>query len=221
MIEGQFQLPIWYDLMATFAFAITGAIVGIHKKYDIVGVVALAIAVGVGGGVIRDGVFLNQTPSVVTDWRYLAIVLLAVLFTLVFHNKLAKHWYVIGFFDALGLAAYTVVGTQKSLFAGMTLVAAVLVGVINAIGGGILRDVLAGDKPPIFQPSQLYAIISVLGGIGFLLLTLAFGLSAQVSAISIISVMVTTRIFVMLFDIKTIPATDLPKPKSKKLDTPK
>lgn len=214
MIEGQFQLPIWYDLIATFAFAITGAMVGIHKKYDVVGVVALAIAVGVGGGVIRDGVFLNQTPAMATDWRYLAAVLIAVIFTLILHDKLSKRWFIVGFFDALGLAAYTVVGTQKSLFAGMTLVAAILVGVINATGGGILRDVLAGERPPIFQPSQLYVIISILGGAGFLTLTLFVGLSAQTAAIGIIGVMVASRVLVMLFDIKTLPATELPKPRT-------
>lgn len=219
MIEGQFYLPIWYDLLATFAFGITGAVIGLRKHYDIVGVTSLAIAVGVGGGIIRDGVFLQTIPAMATDWRYMATILLSVVVAIGLMRILEHKAFVltIDMLDALGLAAYAVVGTQKSIFAGLVIAGAVLVGTINAVGGGVLRDILSGEDPRIFRPSQLYAIIAVLGSLLFLGLCGFFHLNAQLSAIIAMAVMILMRAAVIMFDIQTTPAHELIKPiKSKK-----
>lgn len=220
MIHGEYYLPIWYDLLATFAFSITGAMVGLRKHYDIVGVAALAIAVGAGGGVIRDGIFLQNTPSLVTDWRYMGVIFVAVLVALALqHNLESKRAVlVIALLDALGLAAYTIVGTQKSIFAGLAIVGAVLVGVINAAGGGVLRDMLSGEKPHIFRPSQLYALISICGSMLFLLLAAYFDIGAQQAAIAAMTAMIAARVATILFDLKTIPAKDLVKPPKRATD---
>lgn len=217
-MEGEFYLPIWYDLLATFAFAITGAIVGLRKQYDIVGVTSLAVAVGVGGGIIRDGVFLQTTPAAATDWRYAAAIGLAVAVALAMKHRLdyKKVAITIGFLDALGLAAYTIVGTQKALFAGIVVVGAVLVGVINATGGGVLRDVLAGDRPSIFRPSQLYALISVGGSLLFIVLAGLLHIDTQLSAIVTMAMMVSVRMLSIVFDYQTVPADDMIKPIKRK-----
>jgi uncharacterized membrane protein YeiH len=214
MIHGQYYLPIWYDLLATFAFAITGAMVGLRKHYDIVGVTALALAVGVGGGIIRDGVFLQKTPAIATDWRYMAAIFVAVGVALILKHRLEyrKASLAIDLLDALGLAAYTIVGTQKAIFGSLIIVGAILVGVINAVGGGILRDVLSGEEPHIFRPSQLYALISICGSILFLVLAGYFNIGAQQAALIAMSVMFGARVIAILFDVKTVPAKDLVKP---------
>ena len=208
MSGPEFILPIWYDLVATFAFAITGAIIGLQKKYDIVGVVALAIAVGVGGGTIRDGVFLQTAPAIVTDWRYMAAILVAVGVAIalfhVLHNKSLR--LTVDMLDALGLAAYTIVGTQKASLAGFVLFGAVLVGVINAVGGGVLRDILSGVEPRIYQPSQWYALISIGGSLLFLGLAVLAGLDMQLAAIIAMAIMIIIRAIVIVFDIRTRPA---------------
>lgn len=211
MIDGQFVLPIWYDLLATFAFGITGAVIGLRKHYDIVGVTALAIAVGVGGGVIRDGVFLQTTPAFATDWRYMATVLGAVITAILLQKMHDRRRFRLGIdlLDALGLAAYTVVGTQKSIVAGLAIAGAVLVGVINAVGGGVLRDVLSGEDPRIFRPSQLYSLISVCGALLFLLLALSLHMHAQLAAILAMTGMILSRALVIVFDIRTQPAHEL------------
>lgn len=208
MLEGQFILPIWYDLLATFAFAITGAVIGLRKHYDIVGVTSLALAVGVGGGIIRDGVFLQTTPAIATDWRYMAAILLSVAVAIGLKHILERKTFIfmVDMLDALGLAAFAVVGTQKSVFAGLAIVGAVLVGVINAVGGGVVRDILGGDNPRIFKPSQLYALIAVCGSILFLVLGGAFHIDAQPAAIISMTVMVAMRAIVIIFDVKTVPA---------------
>lgn len=232
MIEGQFYLPIWYDLLATFAFGIAGAMIGLQKKYDIVGVVSIALAVGAGGGIIRDGLFLQTVPSFFTDWRYVAVIALAVIVAinlkrLLEHNALIL---AIGIIDALGLAAYSVIGTQKAYFAGVAVIGTILIGVINAVGGGVIGDVLSGDKPRIFMPGQLYAIISVFGATLFLILGLGLGIHAQVAAIIAMSGMIIARTVVILYDIKTRPAHELviarplqnlkPKPRQKQAQIP-
>lgn len=211
MGEGQFILPVWYDLLATFAFAITGAVLGLKKRYDIVGVVSLAIAVGVGGGVIRDGVFLQTIPAAATDWRYLGVILLAVLVAIVMRQRLQrdKTALMVEILDALGLAAFTVVGTQKSLFFGLAIVGAVLVGAINAVGGGVLRDILGGGKPRIFLPSQLYALISVSGALLFIVLYQPLLVDQQLAALIAMAAMIISRIVVIMYDVKTVPAHEL------------
>lgn len=219
MLDGQFTLPIWYDLLATFAFAITGAVIGLRKHYDIVGVTSLALAVGVGGGIIRDGIFLQTTPAIATDWRYMATILLAVGVAIALMRIMERKSFVIvvDLLDALGLAAYTVVGTQKSVLAGLAIAAAVLVGVINAVGGGVLRDILSGQDPRIFRPSQLYALISVCGGLFFVLLAVGMQLEAQVAAILAMAGMIVVRTIVIVFNVQTVPAHELIRRRRKDL----
>lgn len=214
MIEGQFHLPVWYDLLATFAFGISGAVLALRKGYDIVGVTSLALAVGVGGGAIRDGIFLQTTPAFATDWRYLAVLLIAVATAVLLQKGIEHRNFVriVAFMDALGLAAYAVVGTQKSLFAGLAVISAVLVGTINAVGGGVLGDVLSGENPRVFKPSQLYALVAASGALLFWILCRYFHLSAQVAAVIAMTGMVCVRVVVIRFDVKTVPAHDLTKP---------
>lgn len=211
MIDGEFYLPIWYDLLATFAFAITGAIIGLRKQYDIVGVWALAIAVGVGGGIIRDGVFLQTIPAATTDWRYAVAIGVAVLVALVLKHRLDYRHAVlaIGFLDALGLAAYTIVGTQKALHAGLVIAGAILVGVINATGGGVLRDLFSGDKPQVFKPSQLYVLVSFGGSLLFIFTAGHLHINTQISAIIVMAIMILVRMVSIIFNVKTIPAKDI------------
>lgn len=207
MFGGEFNLPVWYDLLATFAFAVTGAMVGLRKHFDIVGIVALAIAVGVGGGTIRDGVFLQKTPAIVENGMYMAVILLAVVVAIGLKHFMHRRGLIltIELLDALGLAAYTIVGSEKSAAAGFVLAGCVLIGVISAVGGGVLRDVLSGSKPKVFQPSQLYVLISVFGSLLFLVLVMYVNLSTNVSAIIAMTCMIAVRFTVILIDVKTRP----------------
>src|SRR5262245_61598524 len=156
-LVGQFQLNAWFDLTATFCFGVTGGLIARRKGYDIVGVLALAFATGAGGGLLRDAVFINrETPVVITDPRYLMVIVLASLVSIFSGSQITRLQKVFLIFDALGLGAYAVVGTQKSLYSGLSIPTAMLVGVLNAVGGGLLRDVIARDEPMLFRPSEYY-----------------------------------------------------------------
>jgi uncharacterized membrane protein YeiH len=206
MLKGQFVLPPALDYIAAFLFALTGGLVAYEKDYDFTGLAAMALAVGLGGGLIRDGIFLQQVPAAVTNWRYLAAVAAAVLIAVALGDKIEKHAkYVILLADAAGLGLYAVVGSQKSIFLGLSVYAAALIGVINATGGGLLRDVLSREDPIIFRPGQLYGVVAIVGVAVFLTLGVGFKTQAWVAAVVCISVTFILRVLTVTFDIRTHP----------------
>ncbi|WP_018953209.1 trimeric intracellular cation channel family protein [Thioalkalivibrio sulfidiphilus] len=173
-----FTLPIYFDLGAVFVFALSGVVVAIRKGYDIVGMFFLALATGAGGGLIRDGLFLQQGPPLfATNPEYLAVIAAAALVGLLFGDHPFFNRRGVAIIDAAGIGGFAVVGIELSLAAGLSVPTALLVGVINGVGGSVIRDVLAGDPPLILRPGQFYAL-AVLGGcFSYMALTQWLGLA--------------------------------------------
>lgn len=170
------QLPMRFELTAVFLFAVTGALLAVGKGYDVVGVFALATFSAVGGGIVRDSFFLQQgTPLVLQDERYLYVIALATLVCLIVGAHLNRFRYVFLLADALGLGIYAVVGTQKALDAGLHFVPAGFVGLANAIGGSILRDVLTGEERLLFKPGEFYVLAALVGTSVFVVLRIWTG----------------------------------------------
>lgn len=194
MLRGDFHLHPAFDLLATALLAVTGALAGRKKGYDLVGVTVLAMAVGVGGALLRDGIFLQQVPAVVKDGRYLAAVLGGVAAVTLLGRRVQRFRLVISIFDALGLGVYAVVGAQKALQAGLPLLSAVLVGGVNAVGGGLLRDVLVREEPFVFRPGELYALAALAGAAAFVLLAAVLGVAAGPAALASVALAVALRL---------------------------
>ena len=155
--QDQFTLPIYFDLGATLLYALTGALVAIRRHYDIIGLFVLAFVSGLGGGLIRDCVFIqNGPPLAMKDSNYLYAVLAGCAVAVVFGRRVDRLQKAFLLADALGLGAYAVVGVEHSLNAGLSVLPAIMVGTINASGGGLLRDVLVRDEPLLLKPGQLY-----------------------------------------------------------------
>jgi uncharacterized membrane protein YeiH len=206
VIQEAFRIPIAFDLGATFIFGITGALVALRRGYDIVGLFALAFVTGVGGGLLRDGIFIQQgPPAVTTDGRYIAVVLLAGLVGLFFHSGVKRLTRWIALLDALGLGAYAVVGVEKSLAAGLSIPAAVLVGVINAVGGGLLRDLLVRDEPLLLKPGQFYSLAALAGCLLFVLLTVYFRVPAPRAGLVTVAATFVVRVLAIQFNWSTPP----------------
>jgi uncharacterized membrane protein YeiH len=207
MPAGTFTLPIWFDHGATFAFALTGALAGIKRGYDIVGVFFLALTCGLGGGLIRDGIFIpSQTATpLLTDPRYIQLVVAATIVGALFARHVTRFRRVIAVIDALGLGAYAAFGTQKALHAGLAVPAAMLVGVINASGGGLLRDIFTREEPLVFRPGQFYVLTAVAGTVTFVALSINVGLSATASALIAIGVTFVFRVLTIVFNWQTSP----------------
>ncbi|MBL9106312.1 MAG: TRIC cation channel family protein [Myxococcales bacterium] len=169
---ADFALPLSLDLGATLLFGLSGALMAARRGYDPVGLFMVALATGVGGGLLRDGLFLQQGPPVcVQDGRYLLVIAAASVLGYFFAAALDRIRGVLLVVDALGLGTYAVVGVQKSLVLGLGVEAAMFIGVINAVGGGLLRDVLVREEPVLFKPGEYYALVAMAGAGLFCLLT--------------------------------------------------
>ncbi len=210
-MPSAFALPALFDLGATFAFALTGTLVALKRGYDIVGMFFLALASGIGGGLIRDGIFIQGTGTtpLLTDPRYIEVVATATLFGALFGRQIKRFHRVVAVIDALGLGAYAAFGTQKSLQAGLAVPAAILVGVINAAGGGLLRDVLTGEEPLVFKPGQFYVLTAVAGAVTFVFLTVQLEIAATPAAFAAIALTFVFRALTITFNWRTAPVSDL------------
>lgn len=151
------------DLAGIFVFAISGGLVAVRNQLDIVGVVVLATATGLGGGVIRDVVIGAVPPPAVEDWRYLLVPVVAGMVTFWWHPAVGRLERVINIFDAFGLGLFCVAGALKAHEYGLGPVPAAALGLVTGVGGGIIRDLMVGRVPVIFRKSQLYAIPALAG----------------------------------------------------------
>ena len=151
------------DLVGIFVFAISGGLVAVRNQLDIVGVVVLAMATGLGGGVIRDVVIGAVPPPAVKDWWYLLVPVVGGLVTFWWHPAVGRLERVINVFDAFGLGLFCVAGALKAHEYGLGPVPAAALGMVTGVGGGIIRDLLVGRVPVIFRKGQLYAIPALAG----------------------------------------------------------
>ncbi|OAI50924.1 hypothetical protein AYO46_09020 [Betaproteobacteria bacterium SCGC AG-212-J23] len=200
MVGVSFLLPIEFDLVATFLGALTGVWAATRRGYDVVGALMLAIVSAVGGGLLRDAVFIAQIPVVMQDARYLWAIL-AGLGVGILAFRWSKH--VAGLFlytDALAMGVYGVYGVNRALIAGLTPEASVLVGLCNAVGGGLIRDVLVREEPLMFKPGQLYSIAALAGCILFVVLSNRLGVDDQHAAWIAIAATMTLRILAIRFN---------------------
>ncbi len=163
-MADQSTLLLVLDLAGIFVFAISGALVGVRKGMDIFGVLVLAGATGLGGGFLRDVLIDATPPAALADWRYLLVPVAAGLITFAFHPALGRLEPVINIFDAAGLGLFCVTGALKALEYGLGPAPAALMGMVTGIGGGIIRDLLAGRLPAVFS-SELYATPALLGAV--------------------------------------------------------
>jgi uncharacterized membrane protein YeiH len=155
-------LLVVLDLVGIFVFAISGGLVAVRKDLDLFGVLVLAGATGLGGGFLRDVLIGVTPPASLEDWRYLLVPVAAGLLTFRFHPSLGRMERQVALFDAAGLALFCVTGALKATTFGLSPVPAALLGMVSAVGGGMLRDVLAGRVPVVVR-SELYATPALVG----------------------------------------------------------
>jgi uncharacterized membrane protein YeiH len=150
------------DLVGIFVFAISGGLVAVRKDLDMFGVLVLAGITGLGGGFARDVLIGAVPPAALADWRYLMVPVAAGLVAFWFHPGLGRREPLVNVFDAAGLGLFCVTGALKALAYGLGPVPAALMGLLTAIGGGVLRDLLAG-RVPIVLRGELYATPALVG----------------------------------------------------------
>jgi len=150
------------DLAGTFAFAISGAVAARDRGLDWFGIVFVAFTAACGGGVIRDLCIGAVPPAGLSDWRYLAVALVAALLTMAARPLVARLAHPVTLFDSVGLSLFAVTGAQKAMIFGQNTQVAVLLGIITAVGGGLMRDVLL-DRVPVILQREIYASAALVG----------------------------------------------------------
>lgn len=169
MIE---TVTFFFELMGTIAFAISGAMVGIEKRMDILGISVLGMTTAVGGGILRDVILGNTPPQAFRNPIYLIIALVTSLAVFLPEiRRILLYWpsvyeLVLRVMDAIGLGVFTVVGISVAHAAvpDGTIFLEVFVGVVTGVGGGVIRDILAGDMPFILV-RHFYACASLIGAL--------------------------------------------------------
>jgi uncharacterized membrane protein YeiH len=150
------------DWIGTFAFALSGGLLGVHKRFDLFGVLFLSFVVAVVGGMLRDILIGAVPPVAITDIHYFAIAMVGGLITFYWYPKVASRQRQILLLDAVGLALFAVIGAQKAIDYGINPLMAAILGMMTGIGGGMARDVLAGDVPFVLR-ADLYALAALAG----------------------------------------------------------
>lgn len=152
------------DFLGTFAFAISGATVGVRKGLDLFGVLVLAFAAATAGGIARDALLGATPPVALVDASYFAISVGAGLLTFYRYETIERLQHPVQLSDAIGLGLFAVIGARKALDHGVGPVGAVMLGVLTGIGGGIVRDVLVAEIPAVLR-RELYAVAALLGAV--------------------------------------------------------
>jgi uncharacterized membrane protein YeiH len=175
------------DLVGVFVFAISGAAMALDKRLDLFGVLVLSVVTALGGGILRDVCIGAVPPAALSGSRYLVVALAAGLLAFLLAHRMERVARGMVLFDAAGLGLFVATGTAKSLDYGLPAAPAVVLGCLTGIGGGMLRDVLAGEVPTVLR-RELYAVPAVLGATVVVIgdgLELAFALTGSIAAATV------------------------------------
>ena len=181
------------DLVGIAVFALSGGLVGVEKKLDIFGVLAIAATSALGGGIIRDVLLGLAPPATFTDARYLFVPLVCGVFVFYVHPAVARLHRPLIVLDAAGLGLFAVAGAKKALDAGLNAPASVGIGMLTAIGGGVLRDLLVSEIPTVLH-REIYATAAVAGAI---VVVVGDSLDLNSTAIVVVGAIVTFAIRVI------------------------
>lgn len=161
-------LLVAFDLAGTFVFALSGATAGVKHRLDVFGVLVLSFAAGNSGGIARDVMIGAVPPAAISDWRYIAVSMLAGLITFCWSPVIERLSSPVLVFDAAGLGLFAVSGAGKALAFHAGPVAAILLGMLTGIGGGMMRDVLVTEVPTVLR-AELYAVAALAGAAVFVI----------------------------------------------------
>ncbi len=180
------------DICGTFAFAVSGVLAAVERKFDLFGVIILAFVTSLGGGTLRD-ILIGSTPvSWMNSDVHIYLILLTIPLAYFFMNTLVKLKKTFLLFDTIGIGLFTVLGLDKAIEVGLSPVVAIMMGVVTAVFGGVIRDVLSNQVPLIFR-KEIYAFACLSGAIVYSSLNY-FGLFIEFNLMISITVVISIRL---------------------------
>ena len=195
-----FTIPLWADLLAVGIGSLQGATFAAQfrdRRLDLLGVAIIGIATGFGGGIIRD-LLLADVPRALESNAYLPVATVAALLGMLLERVFARVTNVITVLDALTIGLFGAIGTTAALANGLPEVPAIFVGVISAVGGSILRDLLLNVPIALMHVGSLYAVAALAGATALVVLV-RLGVEGNVAAIVGVAVTFVVRILAVLF----------------------
>ncbi|MCC3767154.1 trimeric intracellular cation channel family protein [Streptomyces sp. UNOC14_S4] len=187
------------DIAGIFVFAISGALLAVRKNFDVFGMAVLAEVTALGGGLLRDLIIGAVPPAAFTDLGYFLTPLAATVIVFFLHPEVERITKAVGVFDAAGLGLFCVTGTMKAYAHGLGLTSSATLGLATAVGGGVLRDILAHEVPSLLRwDRDLYAVPAMVGAAMAALLIRFDALSAQTAGLPVLTAFVL-RLLAMRF----------------------
>lgn len=159
----------FFDYVGTFVFAISGALVAAEKRLDIFGALTIGFATAIGGGTLRDVMLGVEPVTWICSLDYFYITMAGVAVTILFQPIVLKMRSTIFIFDSIGIGVFTVIGIHKAILIGIAPPLAIMMGMITAVAGGIIRDTLCSQVPLIFR-KEIYATACIAGGVLYFIL---------------------------------------------------
>jgi uncharacterized membrane protein YeiH len=202
--------PTVIDLTAVFLAGLSGAVFAVQRKFAVTGVLALAIATGLGGGMIRD-VLIGKAPVALTNPRYLATVLVATVAGFFFASVVHRLQLALDVLDPIWMGLFAVIGAQKALNHGFSPWGAVLVGCVAAFGGAVVRDLLAGDVPQLVLPGPVNYTAAIIGSVLYVTLVRGADIDKTIAQWSTIVVVFALRMVALRFGLKAPEPVDVPR----------
>ena len=200
-MTATFFIPLWADLLAVGIGSVQGALFAAQfrdRRLDLLGVAIIGIATGFGGGILRD-VLLAQVPAALTSNWYLVVATAAALVGMLLERLISRLGPLVTVLDALTIGLFGAIGTTKALSAGLHEVPAVFVGVLSAVGGSILRDLLLNRPIALMHVGSLYAVAAVVGT-GSLAVMLDLGVPVFVAATICVGLTFGVRVLAVAFN---------------------
>lgn len=185
------------DLLGTIAFAISGALIAMNKKFDLFGVFIVAFVTALGGGTLRDILIGREPVMWMQETYYVYTILITVIVSIIFRNKIKYLSKSLFLFDTIGLGIFTITGTQIGVESQLSPIISIALGTMTASFGGVIRDILCNQIPVIFR-EEIYATAAIIGAITFLVLN-KLGLPVNLIYIFTTSIVIIIRIIAVKF----------------------
>ncbi|MBL6445231.1 trimeric intracellular cation channel family protein [Fulvivirga sp. 29W222] len=197
------------DIIGTFVFAISGIRLAAKKKMDLFGAMVIGFVTAVGGGTTRDVLLGSYPVSWVQDVNLPLTIALAVPFTFIFRKYIVNLKRTFFMFDTIGIALFTISGMQKALSTGIHPALAIVMGMVSAVMGGVIRDILCNEIPLIFR-KEIYATACLAGGLVFSLLDYYTDLTENVIYLITTVVIIAIRVVSIKYDLSMPKMKDAP-----------
>jgi uncharacterized membrane protein YeiH len=200
VLDEMLNVPMWANTTAIAVGSFQGAMYAAgfrHTRLDLLGVAVIGIATGLGGGILRD-VLLNRMPLAFTENYFILVAVGAALVGMLLGQVAGKLDWLLSLMDAIALGLFAAIGTTAALYVQVPVIPALFIGVITAVGGGVIRDVLLSMPISVLHVGSLYAVAALLGA-GTLVLCIKSGMDVSVASAIGIVVTAVVRLLAVRF----------------------